>query len=90
MGIYMKEALQNIDTLRKAALSQKEAYDKGESKEQPKVAPETFDMMEKMVRNISGDFSKGRTSIRETITSTDTVSLIPRVIEGAFYNTRNQ
>jgi len=82
MGIYMKEALQNIDTLRKAALSQKEAYDKGESKEQPKVAPETFDMMEKMVRNISGDFSKGRTSIRETITSTDTVSLIPRVIEG--------
>ena len=38
--------------------------------------------MERMVRNINGDFSKGRTSIRETLTSTDTVTLIPRVIEG--------
>jgi hypothetical protein len=82
MGIYMTEALQNIETLRKAAVAQQEAYDNGKSEEKPKVAPQTFDMMEKMVRNISGDFSKGRASIRETITSTDTVSLIPRVIEG--------
>lgn len=82
MGIYMTETLQNIDTLRKTAIKQQEAFDKGESKERPKVAPQTFDMMERMVRNINGDFSKGRTSIRETITSTDTVSLIPRVIEG--------
>lgn len=82
MGIYMTETLQNINTLRNAAIKQQEAFDKGESKTRPQVAPKTFDMMEKMVRNISGDFSKGRASIKETITSTDTVTLIPRVIEG--------
>lgn len=82
MGIYMAEALQNINRLRDVAIKQQEAYDKGTSSDRPKVAPKTFDMMERMVRNINGDFSKGRTSIRETLTSTDTVTLIPRVIEG--------
>ena len=82
MGIYMAEALQNINKLRDVAIKQQEAFDKGTTSERPKVAPKTFDMMERMVRNINGDFSKGRTSIRETLTSTDTVTLIPRVIEG--------
>lgn len=82
MGIYMAEALQNISKLRDVAIKQQEAFDKGTTSERPKVAPKTFDMMERMVRNINGDFSKGRTSIRETLTSTDTVTLIPRVIEG--------
>lgn len=82
MGIYMAEALQNINKLRDVAIKQQEAFDKGTTNERPKVAPKTFDMMERMVRNINGDFSKGRTSIRETLTSTDTVTLIPRVIEG--------
>lgn len=76
MGIHMAETLQNIDKLRQAAVAQQK-----EGKI-PDVKPETFDMMEKMVRNMAGDYSKGRTSIRETITSTDTVSLIPKVIEG--------
>ena len=82
MGIYMTEALQQVTNLRKSAIAQQEAYDKGESKTRPAVKPETFDMMEKMIRNISGDFSKGRVPVKETIMSTDTVTLIPRVIEG--------
>jgi len=82
MGIYMTEALQQVTDLRSKAIAQQEAYDKGESKVKPSVKPETFDMMEKMIRNVSGDFSKGRVSVKETIMSTDTVTLIPRVIEG--------
>lgn len=82
MGIYMTEALQQVTELRNKAVAQQEAYDKGESKNKPSVSPQTFDMMEKMIRNVSGDFSKGRVSVKETIMSTDTVTLIPRVIEG--------
>lgn len=82
-SMEMNESLQRIDQLRKAALAQQEAYNnKVEGAKKPAVAPATFDMMERMIRNIAGDFSKGRTSIRETLTSTDTVSLIPKIIEG--------
>ena len=82
MGIYMAEALTQVMELRNKAVAQQEAYNKGETKTKPSVKPETFDMMEKMIRNVSGDFSKGRVSVKETIMSTDTVTLIPRVIEG--------
>lgn len=76
------ETLNNIQTLREAAIAQQEAFEKGESKEAPKVSPKTFDLMEKMTRNMYGDYSMGRASIQETLTTTDTVKLIPRVIEG--------
>ena len=82
MGIYTAEALKQVISLREQAEEQQRAYDKGESKTKPSVQPKTFDMMEKMVRNVNGDFSKGRVSVKETIMSTDTVTLIPRVIEG--------
>ena len=82
MGIYMTEALKQVNELRAAAIAQQEAYDKGTSKVKPEVNPKSFDLMEKMIRNVSGDFSRGRATIRETIMSTDTVTLIPRVIEG--------
>ena len=39
-------------------------------------------MIEKMCLNSIGDFSKGRVTVRETLASTDTVKLIPKVIEG--------
>ena len=76
------ETLQNIQNLREAAQAQQEAFESGESKDAPKVSPKTFDLMEKMTRNMYGDYSMGRASIQETLTTTDTVKLIPRVIEG--------
>lgn len=82
MGIYMTEALKQVETLRNKAIEQQEAYDKGTSKVKPTVSPASFDLMEKMIRNVNGDFSRGRATIKETIMSTDTVTLIPRVIEG--------
>lgn len=41
-----------------------------------------MDNCEKMIRNAYGDDSLGRMTIQEAITSTDTVQLIPKVIEG--------
>ena len=48
----------------------------------PVVTKEGFDAMEKMVRNAYGDYSKGAMTIKEAITTTDTIKLIPKVIEG--------
>ena len=73
---HINEALENINKLRTAA---NEAVKAGKT---PDVKPETFDLMERMTRNMWGDFSKGRASIQEALTTTDTVSLIPKIIEG--------
>lgn len=72
----INETLNNIDKLRKVA---KAELAEGKT---PSVKPETFDLMENMARNMYGDFSKGRTSIQEALTTTDTVKLIPKIIEG--------
>ncbi len=72
----LAEALYSINQLRDEATAQEAKGD------QPKVSAKTFDLMEKMARNISGDYSKGKTSIREALTSTDTIKMIPKVIEG--------
>lgn len=48
----------------------------------PIATKEGFETMEKMVRNAYGDYSHGAMTIKEAITSTDTMKLIPKVIEG--------
>lgn len=75
MNFKLQEALREFDILRK---TNKEAEEKGEKF----LAPETIDLMEKITRNAHGDISKGRASIKEALTTTDTVKLIPKIIEG--------
>lgn len=70
------EALNKVDELRTQI---KEAEQQGVT---PPITSTAVDLMEKMARNIYGDYSAGRASIREALMSTDTVSLIPKVIEG--------
>ena len=83
MSMNMAETLANIKKLQDAAKAQEKAFSEGkDGAKKPKVASSTFDLMEKMVRNIYGDFSAGRTSIQESLMSTDTIKLIPKVIEG--------
>jgi hypothetical protein len=72
----LAEALTQINSLRDIAKAQEA---KGDT---PSVSAKTFDLMERMARNINGDYSAGRAAIREALTSTDTVKLIPKVIEG--------
>lgn len=76
------QLLEEIQAGRKAAQLQEEQYKSGQRKESPSVTPKTFDLMEKVVLNMNGDYSKGKASLRETITTNDTVKLIPKIIEG--------
>ena len=76
MSLHLQETLMNLDTLRAQV---KEAEQKGKK---VTLTEASLDLVEKMARNIHGDFSKGRASIQAAISSTDTVKLIPKVIEG--------
>lgn len=78
----IQEMLTKNSELRKAAVAQWADYKEGKTTVEPKAKVESFDMIEKMLMNSQGDFSKGRVTVQETLTSTDTVKLIPKVIEG--------
>ena len=78
----IQEMLTKNAELRKAAVAQWADYKEGKTTVEPKAKVESFDMIEKMLMNSQGDFSKGRVTVQETLTSTDTVKLIPKVIEG--------
>ncbi|MFR4448083.1 MAG: phage major capsid protein [Megamonas funiformis] len=76
------EALSNVQNLRKAIEQQEKDFESGKTDKRPSVNQKTLDLTEKMIRNIYGDYSKGSATIREALMSTDTVRLIPKVIEG--------
>lgn len=76
MSLQLQETLNNINALRTKI---------NEAKEQGKtisLTTESLDMVEKMARNLHGDYSNGKATIQEAITTTDAVKLIPKVIEG--------
>lgn len=72
----LQETLSSIDKLREQVKAREEA------KEASPISSKSLDMIEKMARNIHGDYSKGKATIQEAITTTDAVKLIPKVIEG--------
>lgn len=76
MSLHLQETLMNLELLRAQV---KEAKENGKK---ITLSEASLDLVEKMARNIHGDFSQGRASIQEAISSTDTVKLIPKVIEG--------
>lgn len=76
MSIALNETLNKIKDLRDQAKQMQE------SGQNPGIDMRTFDLMENMTRNMYGDFTNGRTSIQEALQTTDTVKLIPKVIEG--------
>lgn len=78
----IQEMLNKNAKLRESAVQQWSDYNEGKTDKKPSVEIGSFDMIEKMCLNSIGDFSKGRVTVRETLASTDTVKLIPKVIEG--------
>lgn len=74
--LNLQETLTNINKLKEISQAQ---LAEGKT---PSIMPTSFDLMEKMARNMYGDFSGGRASITEALTTTDTVKLIPKIIEG--------
>lgn len=85
---YLQEALNTVTELQKSVeLEIKENMESDKSAEEkaafkPSTDPKTINLMEKMIRNMAGDFRRGRASIAESLTSTDTKKLIPKIIEG--------
>ena len=78
----IQEKLVSIRAARAEAEKQWTDYKEGKSQDKPSVEVKSFDMVEKMLLNTMGDFSKGRVTVQETLHSTDAVKLIPKVIEG--------
>lgn len=79
----LNEMLVQNANAKKLALKEWDAYNKATEKPKNKpVDPKAFDVIEKMILNAQGDCSKGRVTVRETLMTTDVLSLIPKVIEG--------
>jgi len=78
----INEMLSQQKALREQAQKAWDDYNAGVTAVKPAVQLESFDIIEKMCLNSYGDFSKGRVTVQETLMSTDTVKLIPKVIEG--------
>lgn len=76
-----KEMLEKNAKAREQAVKDMKDYKEGKLTEKP-VDPKAFDIVEKMLLNVNGDFSKGQVTVRETLMSTDVLNLVPKVIEG--------
>lgn len=76
------ETLKNLAQLKEQAKLQDADFKAGKRKEKPTVSESTIDLMNKVVRNFYGDISEGRADMHEALTTTDTIKLIPKVIEG--------
>ena len=80
--LRLNETLAKIDASRQQALKEMAEYKEGKRKEPPAVNPKSLDLAEKMILNINGVYDKGRVTVQESLTSTDVINLIPKVIEG--------
>lgn len=78
----IKEQLASVRAAKAEAEKQWADFKENKRDKEPTAKPESFDVVEKMLLNAMGDFSKGRVTVQETLHSTDTVKLIPKVIEG--------
>ena len=82
MSVNLIETLNKIEELRSKTKEQEKAFKEGKLEKAPSITTRELDLMEKMTRNLHSDYSKGRASIQETLTTTDAIKLIPKVIEG--------
>lgn len=70
---------ETLNTLNQLKENSQKAIDAGRK---APIALDSIDMAEKMARNLFGDYSQGKATIQEALTTTDSVKLIPKVIEG--------
>lgn len=83
MSKLYTEHLNKIAELRESVNKQYEEYKKTQDpSKKPNIDTKSIDTMERTLRNLHSDYSMGRASIRESISSTDTARLIPKIIEG--------
>lgn len=80
--IKLSEKLNELEGLRTQIRQQSEDYKNGLVSQEPSLSLDTVDIIEKMTRNIRGNYDTGVCDIREAITTTDKTLLIPKIIEG--------
>lgn len=73
----LTEQIRDLKAL-KEAVAIKEA--KGEK---VRLSSKAINMYEMAARNLAGDYSHGKVNVQETLTTTDSIKMIPKVIEGA-------
>lgn len=74
--MYLQERLNKVTQLRE------QVSKKLENNETPGISLKDIDLMEGCIRNMAGDFSNGKVNLQEALTSTDTMKLFPKIIEG--------
>lgn len=74
--------IQVLNDINEAKSLQEKLIADGKAKKDRAISKEGFQLMEKAARNSYGDYSAGQMSIREAITTTDTMKLIPKIVEG--------
>ena len=73
----LSEQIMNLRALKK------ETEMKENANEKVKISSKALNMYEKAAMNLMGDYSHGKVSVRETLTTTDSIKLVPKIIEGA-------
>lgn len=73
----LTEQIRNLKALKEATAIEEKA---GKA---PRLTSKALGMYETAARNLAGDYSAGRVNIRETLGTTDSIKMIPKVIEGA-------
>lgn len=72
----LREHITNLTAMKEAALQKEKA------KEPVKMGSNALGIYERTARNLAGDYSKGKVNVRETITTTDSIKMIPSIITG--------
>nr|DAV25090.1 MAG TPA: major capsid protein [Caudoviricetes sp.] len=72
----LSEQIVNLKALRKATELKENAGEK------PRLSSKAIATYEMAARNLMGDYSQGKVSVSESLTSTDAIKMIPKIIEG--------
>ena len=73
----LTEQIGKLQSLKKATEIKEAAGEK------VKLSSKAIDMYEMAARNLAGDYSRGKVNVTETLTTTDSIKLVPKIIEGA-------
>ena len=72
----LSEQIVNLKALRKATELKENAGEK------PRLFSKAIATYEMAARNLMGDYSQGKVNVSESLTSTDAIKMIPKIIEG--------
>lgn len=73
----LTEQITNLKALKKAVEAKEAAGEK------VKMSSKAIHNYEMAARNLMGDYSLGKVNVQETLTTTDAIKMVPKVIEGA-------